>query len=159
MKPRVFLRGQLVVIAQLRNVARALSNAHGYVSVQNAAWTTLSVAKPLLERLTNTHRRRDTSPIRAHKRTAQQLQLRSCTAHAYVNATRKKPFTYHTLDRAISTTGNFPAEPNIIFRKSKDRTSKNINLGAYTDFFSPSSRQSKIPLLLTLGAHAQRGLQ
>ena len=149
--PRVFLRGQLVVIAQLRNVARALSNAHGYVSVQNAARTTvttLSVAKPLLERLTNTHRRRDTSPIRAHKRTAQQLQLRSCTAHAYVNATRKKPFTYHTLDRAISTTGNFPAEPNIIFRKSKDRTSKNINLGAYTDFFSPSSRQSKIPLLL-----------
>ena len=113
-------------------MARALSNAHGYVSVQNAAWTTLSVAKPFLERLTNTHRRRDTSLIRAHKRTAQQLQLRSCTAHAYVNATRKKPITYHPLDRAISTTGNFPAEPNIIFRKSKDRTSKNIKFGAYT---------------------------
>ena len=127
---------------------RALSNAQGYVSVQNAAWTTLSVAKPFLERLTNTHRRRDTSPIRAYKRTAQQLQLRSCTAHAYVNATRKKPFTYHPLDRAIPTTGNFPAQPNIIFRKSKDGTSKNINLGAYTDLFSPCSRQSKIPLLL-----------
>ena len=144
----MFLRGQLVVIAQLRNVARALSNAHGYVSVQNAAWTTLSVAKPFLESLTNTHRRRDTSPIRAHKRTAQQLQLRSCTARMPMSTTRKKPFTYHPLDRATSTTGNFPAEPNIIFRKSKDRTSKNINLGAYTELFSLSSRQNKIPLLL-----------
>ena len=89
----MFLRGQLVVIAQLRNVARALSNAHGYVSVQNAAWTTLSVAKPLLERLTNTHRRRDTSPIRAHKR----------TAHAYVNASQEEAiYVSHTRPRYLN---------------------------------------------------------